>query len=547
MVGSDEPIITHHTDKINRLVAIIPPLALFLMAFLALGAISALILFSLTNTNLTTISDLFNNPYNERIIRFTLWQAFLSTSISTICAIPIALAFFEYKKFAGRSLILRLFALPLALPQIVAVLAIVSLYGNQGYFTDILITLGLPTGSIYGITGILLAHVFFNLPLVIRIILGALSSMPPEYERLAHQLQMNAIQRFSHVYWPYFKTALFNAASLVFMLCITSFTIVLTLGGGPAATTIEVAIYQALTFDFDIPRAVILTLIQLGLTVIVVIIFVMAGGSRKETATLESGSSMVAGHNFITQITYIALIISGTFFVLSPFVAIFAKGLFADIPSLLQQEAVQSAILTSLILGFLAAILCMLISLALCQGAIALKKTRWIYAQAASLILVIPSIVLAAGWFVMLRSYVNVYQAAPYLVVSINAAMALPFAMRFLLPARQTAAVRHDRLCAQLGISGWSKWRLVILPSIIKPLSAAFAFAFALSLGDLGVIALFGSEHVQTLPFLILQRMGSYRTNDAAGLALILCLLTMALMIFADKSNYKKTPENGKT
>ncbi|TIW01612.1 MAG: thiamine/thiamine pyrophosphate ABC transporter permease ThiP, partial [Mesorhizobium sp.] len=61
--------------------------------------------------------------------------------------------------------------------------------------------------------------------------------------------------------WPVLRAAMPGVAGLVFMLCITSFTIVLTLGGGPAATTLEVAIYQALRFDFDPARAVVLTLL----------------------------------------------------------------------------------------------------------------------------------------------------------------------------------------------------------------------------------------------------------------------------------------------
>jgi thiamine transport system permease protein len=57
----------------------------------------------------------------------------------------------------------------------------------------------------------------------------------------------------------------------------------------------------------------------------------------------------------------------------------------------------------------------------------------------------------------------------------------------------------------------------------------------ALSLGDLGVIALFGSDAVQTLPYLLLARMGSYRTEDAAGLALLLGIVCLALMLFASR------------
>ena len=58
--------------------------------------------------------------------------------------------------------------------------------------------------------------------------------------------------------------------------------------------------------------------------------------------------------------------------------------------------------------------------------------------------------------------------------------------------------------------------------------------AMALSLGDLGVIALFGSEYVKTLPYLLLERLSAYRTQDAAGLALMLGALCFGLMMFAD-------------
>lgn len=51
--------------------------------------------------------------------------------------------------------------------------------------------------------------------------------------------------------------------ALVFALCFTSFAIVMTLGGGPKATTIEVAIFQAIRFDFDLAKAVYLSLLQM--------------------------------------------------------------------------------------------------------------------------------------------------------------------------------------------------------------------------------------------------------------------------------------------
>jgi thiamine transport system permease protein len=62
----------------------------------------------------------------------------------------------------------------------------------------------------------------------------------------------------------------------------------------------------------------------------------------------------------------------------------------------------------------------------------------------------------------------------------------------------------------------------------------------ALSLGDLGVIALFGSEGVQTLPYLLYARMGSYRTADAAGLALILGIVCLGLMMLVERGRSRR-------
>ena len=520
----------------------LPQVALFSMFVLAGGAIISLAAFAFMGAAQGQEIFAFGDPYLWRVIRFTLWQALLSTVFSVVTAIPVVFLLNENRHFIGRGLLLRIFALPLVLPQIVAVLAIVSLYGNQGYFTQAMELSGVEVPSIYGLSGILIAHVFFNMPLVVRIVLGALQSMPDEYERLSHQLSMAAWTRFKLVIWPYMRPALFNAAALVFMLCVTSFTVVLTLGGGPRATTLEVAIYQALTFDFDIARAVILTLCQLLLTGFAVFVFARAGGGIHAGMTLSARRPMVLQRTILQKLIAFIGISIAAMFVTAPFIAITVKGIAANLTILLGQEAVQNAILTSFVLGFLAAILCILIALALSEGAVRSNQTaggtmQWIFAHAASLVLVIPPIVIAAGWFILLRPFVHVYSAAPYLVVTINAVMALPFAMRFVLPARQVAAQRHDRLCAQLGIEGLNKYRLVLFPSMAKPLSIAFAFALALSLGDLGVIALFGSENVQTLPYLILQRMGSYRTDDAAGLAFILCCCTMALMLFADRSD----------
>ena len=155
--------------------------------------------------------------------------------LSVVPAIVVARALSRHPAFPGRGLVLRLFALPLALPAIVAALGILALYGRAGYFAGLLSSLsGGDWPGIYGLSGILVAHVFFNLPLATRLFLEALGHGAGRPVAAGSQLGMGAAPSFRLIEWPVLRAALPGVAGLVFMLCVTSFTIVLTLGGGPA-------------------------------------------------------------------------------------------------------------------------------------------------------------------------------------------------------------------------------------------------------------------------------------------------------------------------
>ena len=150
------------------------------------------------------------------------------------------------------------------IPVIVAIFGIAAVHGRSGWLNDAFELLGLGrVHYLYGLTGILIGHCFFNMPFIARILLQAVEAVPPETWRVASQYGLRSGDIFRLVEWPAMRSVLPGAAGLVFMLCFTSFAVVLTLGGGPKATTLEVAVYQALRFDFDLGRAVALALVQL--------------------------------------------------------------------------------------------------------------------------------------------------------------------------------------------------------------------------------------------------------------------------------------------
>jgi thiamine transport system permease protein len=118
--------------------------------------------------------------------------------------------------------------------------------------------------------------------------------------------------------------------------------------------------------------------------------------------------------------------------------------------------------------------------------------------------------------------------------------MALPFVMRVLEPAIEDHRRQTARLTASLGVSGFSRLRRIDLPFLIGPILTALSFAMALSLGDLGAVALFGSSELTTLPWLVYSRLSSYRTNDADGLALLLGVICLALTILGSLSRRRE-------
>ncbi|MER8545356.1 thiamine/thiamine pyrophosphate ABC transporter permease [Mesorhizobium sp. M0684] len=515
--------------------------ALAAIALLIGGAFAGLVVEA--TRDLSGAASAFDS-YLLRVVRFTLWQALLSTLLSVAPALFVARALSRHPRFFGRGFILQLFAVPLALPAIVAALGVLALYGRAGYFAGTLGALGGQSWpGIYGLSGILVAHVFFNLPLATRLFLEALQTVPANQWRLASQLGMGAAPAFRLIEWPPLRAALPGVAGLVFMLCITSFTIVLTLGGGPRATTLEVAIYQALRFDFDPARAVTLTLLQIALTFVVVLALTRLGANMTGDANLPVAPRRYFSAGAAETVLNALAIGLALLFVAGPMAATLAAGLGADLGRLAGESAVRQATATSAVLSLLSALLSVALSLSLVMARRALALTRrsgrrtlleHLADTGAGFVLVVPPIVIGAGWFLFLRTVGDVFAIAPVMVVAVNAVMAMPFAIRAIRPAYDAASERHERLCAQLGISGWNRLRLVDWPSLRRPLATGFAFAMALSLGDLGVIALFGSDSVQTLPYLLLARMGSYRTEDAAGLALLLGLVCLALVLAAD-------------
>lgn len=478
------------------------------------------------------------------LLKFTLYQAFLSTILSVFVGIILAWSLAHQSHFKGRSLLVALFSSSLVLPTLIVVFGLIGIFGRNGYLNQAsLFLFDTSFGSyLYGLGGILLAHTYLNASFASRSLLHSFESIPKEKYKLAKSLNFSVFERFLYVEYPALKSTLLSIGSTIFLLCFTSFAVVLLLGGSPSYNTLEVAIYEAVKLDFDISMALKLALIQLGISAVLV---VFSSSFRTGLSNLKTSNILIPWkESKVLKIFQWAIIGLFTLFFVLPLVVIVLDGIGADFGRILSEELFRKSFFTSIIVATLSSILTVIL-------AIFLSDTRRIFtlntrlatnpfakifnviiAFSGNLYLAIPSLVMGLGFFLLSQKYeASMFVWSTLALLTANVLMSLPFALSVLTPAMQKTAQRYDKLAFSLGLTKVQRWFYIEYPYIKSSLAYVFALAFCFSLGDLGIIALFGSDEFTTLPWYLYQLMGSYRTADAAGVALILLALVLAVFI----------------
>ena len=494
-----------------------------LLAGLVLGTLAAVATFA------GGLSGL--GPWDWRAVWFTLWQAALSATISAVLAIPVAKALAR-RDFPGRAVLVTLLGAPFILPVIVAIMGLISVFGRNGLLNDGLRAVGLPELSIYGWQGVILAHVFFNLPLSVRLVLQGWQGIPAERFRLAESLGFAPGDIARHLERPMLRAVLPGIWLAVFLVCLTSFAVALTLGGGPRATTVELAIYQAFRFDFDMGRAATLGLVQVGLCLAAMALALRITIPSAFGAGMDSAARLHGPKGWRRWGDGLAITLAAVF-LLWPMLTVTLQGL----PRILALEAsVWAAVVRSVLMALASTLLTLALGLALALSIARAggRRSGRVMEMAGMLPIVASPLVLGTGLFLILRTWVTPGQLALPVTVVINAVMALPFALRALIPAARVLEQDYGRLAASLDLRGWARLRYLALPRLARPLGFAGGLAAALAMGDLGVITLFASDQ-PTLPLKLYQLMTAYRMGDAAACAVLLMALSFGLFWACDK------------
>src|SRR5512138_894764 len=260
-----------------------------------------------------------------RVLFFTFYQAALSTLLTLLLGLPAAYLFARYD-FPGKSFLRALTIVPFMLPTVVVAAGFSALLGPRGLVHFLLPSL---TFNFLGtLSAILVAHVFYNTAIIIRIVGNAISSLDPRLEAAARSLGADPKRVWRYVTFPLLRPAILASTLLVFLFDFTSFGVILLLGGSQFAT-LEVEIYLRVLRLPNLPLAALLSIIQLVCTLIVSLLYTRTlARTTVQTAPRSAESNIRKPKTWREKIFTTVFILLLTSFFLLPLSALPLRSLF---------------------------------------------------------------------------------------------------------------------------------------------------------------------------------------------------------------------------
>ena len=516
---------------VTAVVFILPVGAVLLRAFSSEGGLIAV------------ITDL----YTWRLLSFTVWESFLSAAASVLLAIPFAVFFSKYT-FPGRRAILTMSDAAFALPAVLAVLGFVIWYGNNGIVNNMLKAVSGGKWSVkilYSFGAIILAHVYLNFPVAFSLITSSLSSMSDTEEKASELLGASGFRTFFKVTLPKVRGTLIAAFTLIFLFCFPSFLIVMGLGGNPRFFTLEAEIYKRTYTDVNPASSAALAIFSF---IIMALLLVITGHGRNEKR-VERRQRVPVRATGGKKATAFVLSLLIFLFMAPPLLSILYRAFFTrdgaftlkawtDIATRAKSGTATSlsAIFNSVLVASLSAFIAVNLAGRIAIGAV--RTGSRFTPLLTSLPMAIGSVSMGLGF-----SFITAWLPFSNLLTSYLAVLAahtvvvMPFAVRTILPGARRIPLRLSQAAMTLGGDPREAWRLVEKP-LLKPYRRrAFAFAFALSLGEVNATLALSEGRVTTIPVLIYKMINQYNYQGAAALAVVLLAIAITMFAIGEKGD----------
>jgi len=451
------------------------------------------------------------------------------------------------------------------MPTLVVAAGFNALLGPKGWLNAILMAIFQldhpPIEFINTLGAILVAHVFYNVSIVMRLVGDFWTRFDPRLEQAARTLGANRWKTLQQVTLPLVAPAIAAAALLVFIFDFTSFGVILVLGG-PKYATLEVEIYYQTISLFNLPFAAVLSMLQLACTLVLTLVYTRL--STRLARPLTQRSQAVTQKPFLVWRTRIFASLLISFLLIlttAPLLALAARSVTS-----LQTELTRDGLLASgLTLDFYKALTLnqqrslfyaapstsIVISLGYAMATVILAlmmglPAAWALSQDRKSrinrfidpVLMLPlgtsAVTLGLGFIVTLNTPPLDLRASPLLIPIAHTLVAFPFVVRSLTPALQSIQPRLRQAAAVLGASPRQVLKQVDFPLAVRALLVAATFAFTISIGEFGATAMVARPEYPTIPMVIyryLSRPGSLNYGQAMALSTILMLTTLVGML----------------
>jgi thiamine transport system permease protein len=404
---------------------------------------------------------------------------------------------------------------------------------------------------------ILLAHVFFNVSVIIRAVGGFWANLNPRLQEAAAVLGANPRRVFTQITLPLLMPSILAASLLVFLFCFTSFGVILILGGLRFAT-LEVEIYRQSVSLFNLPVAALLALIQLLLTLTVTTVYTRLQARttlpldlRPRTATARPPATRREG----CLLTFALVLAIGV--LMAPLLALawqsvtlgaegFTLRYYQELAINRRQSAFfvppLAAIGNSLNYATQTVILSVLLGVISAYLLTPRRATpgHWraaIFDPLFLLPLGTYAVTLGFGYILALGSL----RASLLLVPIAHTLIAMPFVVRTVLPALRGLDPRWRESATVLGASAPRTWYEIDLPLLARTILVAAAFAFTISLGEFGATLLISRPDHPTMPIAIyasLSRPGLLNYGQAVAMSTLLMLICALGLIAIERLRF---------
>lgn len=499
--------------------------------------------------------------YLVDILWFTAMQAALSTVASVALGLPGAWILSRFE-FPGRETLRSLTILPFVMPSIMVAIGFVAMFGQNGTLNAVLSLVGLgPVNLLFTLEAIIVAHAFYNAPLVTRVTTAAWESVDARTVETARSLGASPFRAFRDVVVPQLLPAVLVGATLTFVFTFASFPIVLALGGFQLAT-VEVWIYK-LVGELEYAEAAALAAVEAAISLALTYAYLRYEGRQRaagEGAHTQPRRSLVPESRSLGAVATRLAVVGYGVVVLVVFVGPIASMVIASVTGpdggmtlqhyefLLQRQATGAsyqvkplpAIQNSLV--YAAGTLAIALPMGVVMAVLTTRRFRGrkVIDALAMAPLAVSGIVVGLG---MLRGLVfglevggtRIQVTGTIAIVAAHAVAAYPFVTRNVAPLLGGLDSRLVESARSLGATRFRALWDVELPLVWAGVVAGAAFAFAISIGEFDATVILASgSGSYTMPVAVERFLGR-RLGPATAMGCVLLAVTSLSFVVIER------------